>query len=108
MFPNVNPKQMKNMMKKMGMKQQEIEAEQVIIKQKDKELVINNPEVQKIEVMGQESLQITGDIEERPLSNEEDVKIVMEQVDVSKEKAEVALEKNDGDIAKAILELQNP
>ena len=104
----MNPKLMKQAMKKMGMKQQEIEAEQVIIKQKDKELVINNPEVQKIEVMGQESLQITGDIEERPLSNEEDVKIIMEQASVSKQEAEKALEKADGDIAKAILELQNP
>ena len=98
---------MKQAMKRMGVKQEEIEAEQVIIKQKDKELVINNPEVQKIEMMGQESLQITGDIEERDLNKEDDINLIVEQTNVSKEKAEEALKRADGDIAKAILELQN-
>ena len=67
MFPKVNPQQMQKMMKQLGMKQEEIPAEEVIIKCHDKELIIRNPSVQKVNMMGQESIQITGDIEERAL-----------------------------------------
>ena len=107
MFQGIDPRLVKQAMKKMGVKQESIDATQVIIKQKDKELIINNPDIQKVVMMGQESLQITGTIEERPLNQEEDIKIIIEQAKVSEKEAKEALRKADGDLAKAILELQN-
>jgi len=106
MMPGINPQLMKQAMKKMGVKQEEIEATQVIIKTPSKNLIINNPTVQKISMMGEESLQITGDIEEESIS-EDDIKTVSEQAGVSKEKAKEALEKFNGDLAEAILYLKS-
>ena len=96
-------------MKQLGMKQEEIDAQEVIIKCSDKELIIRNPNVQKINMMGQESLQITGEIEERELEKfkEEDVKLIMEQTGMSESIVKEKLSENDGDIAKTILELED-
>jgi len=105
MIPNIDPKQMKSMMKKLGVKQEEIEASEVLIKCKDKEIIIRNPQVIKINMMGQDSIQVVGEIEERGLSNvkDEDVNAVIEQTGCSKDEALKALEDSDGNIAKAIL-----
>lgn len=105
MIPGVNPKLLKKAMKRMGVKQEEIDAEEVVIKCKGKNLVIRNPKVSKVNVMGQESLQISGEIEEEK-SSDDDVKTVMEKANCSIEKAKEALEKADGDLASAILSLQ--
>lgn len=103
----LNPKELEKAMKKLGIKQETIEASEVIIKTKDKELVINNPQIVKMNAMGQESLQITGKIEERSLGvSEEDIKTVMEQTKADYNKAKRVLEANKGDLAKTILELQ--
>jgi|SRR3989344_2806533 len=109
MIPGINPQMMKQAMKKMGIKQEEISAEEVIIKCSDKELFIRNPSVQKINMMGQESLQISGEIEERSLEKykEDDVKLVMEQTGKSEKIVRDKLEENDGDIAKTILDLED-
>ena len=58
--------------------------------------------------MGQESIQITGDIEERVLEKfkEEDVELVMEQTGKSEKLIREKLEENNGDIAKTILDLE--
>ena len=66
--------------------------------------------VAKINMMGQESYQIVGEPKERPLSSEpdiseEDIKTVMEQAGVGKEKAAAAIKRHKGDLAEAILEL---
>lgn len=108
MFPGINPRQMQAAMKKMGVKQTEIPAEEVIIKTKDKNLIIKNPSIIKVNMMGQESLQITGEIEEQEAEKftEDDVKTVAEQAEVSKEKARESLEKTSGDLAEAILRLK--
>jgi len=108
MIPGVNPKQMKSIMKKMGMKQEEIDAEEVIIKTRDKEIIIRNPQVQKINMMGQETFQISGKVEERESSNysEEDVQTVMQQADCNEDAARQALEETSGDLAEAILKLK--
>lgn len=106
MFPGINPKQMQQAMKKLGVKQEEIDAKEVIIKTSDKNLIIRNPSVVKVNMMGQESLQITGDIEEESLISEDDVNTVSEQAGVSKEEARKSLENNSGDLAAAILELK--
>ena len=108
MLPGINPKLLKQAMKKMGVKQEEIDAREVIIKCKDKNLVIRNPSVSKVNVMGQESLQVTGEIEEEKTEkyNEEDVKTVMQQANCSEKEAKESLEKTDGDLAAAILALK--
>ena len=52
-----------------------------------------------------ESFQISGEIEESTIS-EEDIKTVAEQSNVSLKEAEEALEKTNGDLAEAILILK--
>lgn len=108
MFPGMNPKMLKQAMKKMGMKQEDIDATEVIIKTPSKDLIIRNPQVVKINAMGQESLQITGAIEEVATEkfSEDDVKTVASQASVSEDEAKAALEAADGDLAQAILNLQ--
>ena len=95
----------------MGIQQQDIEATEVIIKTPEKDIVIENPQVAKVNMMGQETFQIVGKITERAVSadpeiNEEDVKTVMEQAGVDEEKAKAAVQKNNGDLAAAILEFK--
>ena len=95
-MPGMNPRKMQQMMKRMGIQQQEIDAQEVIIKTKDKQLVFSQPQVSKVNMMGQDTFQIIGEPEEKPLSiipdiNEEDISIVMQQVKVSKKEAEKAL-----------------
>ena len=111
MFPGINPRQAAKMMKRMGIQQQEIDATEVIIKTPEKELVISQPQVAKVNMMGQETFQIVGEVTERELSsepeiNEDDIKTVMEQTNVSKEEAEKAIKEANGDLAKAILDLK--
>lgn len=108
----VNPRQMKKMMQRMGIQQQEIDADLVIIKSGNKETIISEPNVVKVNMMGQETYQITGNVSEREASTEpeiskDDVKTVMEQANVDEEKARAALESSEGDLAKAIIELSN-
>ena len=109
MFPGMNPKDLQKAMKRLGIKQEEIDATEVIIKCPDRDLIIRNPQVSKVNAMGQETIQIIGDIEELKAQKftEEDAKTVAGQAKVSLEKARQALEKNSGDLAKSILELQS-
>lgn len=104
-MPGLNPKQLEQAMKKLGVKQEHVDAYEVIIKTKEKNLVIRNPEVVKVNMMGSNSLQITGDIEEESNITEDDVNTIAEQANVTKEEARTALEKNEGDLAKTIMEL---
>ena len=108
MIPGMNPRQMQHMMRQMGVQQTDIPAEQVIIRTKDKDIIIEQPQVAKVTMMGQQTFQISGHIVEQKRSvayvpNEEDVATVREQAGVSAEKARAALEKTGGDIAQAIL-----
>ena len=100
---------MKQAMKKMGVKQEELDASEVIIKLKDKQISIKNPSVSKINMMGQESFQISGEISEENLEsfNEEDIKTVVSQANCSEEEAKKALNKTKGDIAAAIIALKS-
>lgn len=111
MFPGMNPKLVKQAMKKMGIKQEEIEATEVIIKTNDKEIIITNPSVAKVDMAGQESFQISGEVEEKPLSaepeiNEEDIKTVMQQTNCSEEEAKKAISQAKGNLAEAIMNLK--
>ena len=99
-------------MKQMGIQQQEIPAVEVIIRTEDKELIISNPSVQKVNMMGQINFQISGEVKERSLQttpeiNDEDIKTVMEQAKVNYETAKKAIENADGDLAEAILNLSD-
>lgn len=107
MFGGINPKQMQGMMKKMGIAQEEIDASRVVIECEDKNIIIENPSVMKIKMQGNESFQISGEVSEEGKSsfNEDDVEIVMNKTGKSKGDVVEALEKNDGDIAQAIVEL---
>src|SRR3989344_6127524 len=103
MFQGINPKMLKQAMKKMGIKQEELDASEVIIKLKDKNLVFKNPKVSKINMMNEESFQIVGGYQEESNANEEDIKIIVEQTDVSEKEARKALDKNKGDMAKSLI-----
>ena len=111
MIPGVNPKQMQQMMKKMGMTQDDYEATEVIIKLADKELVFPSPKVSKVNMNGEDNWQITGEYFEREKEveiefTEVDVKQVMDQTNCSEDDAIKALEET-GDLAEAILSLTN-
>jgi len=103
----MNSRRMQKMMKQMGMNMSTIEAEEVVIKTPEKEIVIENPQVSKVKAMGQDTFQITGEITERERGGitEEDVKMVAEQAGVSEEEARKALEET-GDIAEAVMKLK--
>ncbi|MFH1840387.1 MAG: nascent polypeptide-associated complex protein [Nanoarchaeota archaeon] len=105
MMPGMNPRQMQKMMKKMGISQTEIPATEVIIKG-ETDYIIRNPNVLKVNMQGQETLQITGEMEEMDSISEEDVKTVSDQAEVSLEEARKVLEEVDGDLAEAILKLK--
>ncbi len=106
MLPKVDPRQMKRMMKQMGMEMEELEASKVIIETPSGRIVIDEPNVVAVKAMGQKTYQVTG--KERTEEKEsaipqDDVKLVAEQAGVSEEKAREALEKTGGDLAEAIL-----
>jgi nascent polypeptide-associated complex subunit alpha len=116
MFPGMNPRDMKMAMKRLGIQQEEIDAKEVIIRLNDREIVISNPNVSKVNMMGQKTYQIVGEEEERALSNvsvsseieisDEDVETVMEQAGVDQETAFDMIKECDGDLAQAILKLK--
>lgn len=111
MFGGMNPRDLQKAMQKMGVKQEEIEATEVVIRTPTKDIIVENPQVMKVNMMGQESLQITGNLREAPRKleleiSEEDIQTVAEQAKVSKDKAKKALLESKGDIAEAILSLQ--
>ncbi|NCO84676.1 MAG: Nascent polypeptide-associated complex protein [Candidatus Huberarchaeum crystalense] len=115
---NIDPRQMEKVMKQMGMKQEGIPANEVVIKTTGgKKIIIKNPQVIRISMQGNESFQISGEIieearadEESNISNnfsEEDVETVVEQTGASKDKAKTKLIENKGNLAKTILDLKN-
>lgn len=115
MMPNVDPRQMKNLMAKMGMKSTEIEANRVVIESHEGNIVITNPQVTKIEMQGTISFQIAGEVsEEQPKTDstpieitDEDIQTVSENTGITdKDRIKEALESENGDIAKAIIKLR--
>ena len=110
MFPGMNPRKMKSMMRKMGIAQEDIPVKKVIIEKTDNsKIIIENPSVTKVKMQGQETFQITGDITENsePLvGSEEDIKTIIEKTNCSEQQARKTLEKTH-DLAESILELSN-
>jgi len=105
MFPRMNPRQMKRMMKQMGMAMEELDAREVVIKLEDREIVIKNPTVSVVKVQNQKTYQVMGEEQEVQSIPEEDVKMVAEKAGVGLEEAREALESSGGDLAEAIMSL---
>lgn len=111
MFPGMNSRKAAQLMKRMGIQQVEIPANEVIIRTDEKEIVITEPQISKVNMMGKDTFQIMGNISERELSSQpeissDDIKTVMEQADVSEDEAKKAISDSKGDLAKAILSLK--
>lgn len=102
------------MMKQMGIDQDEVDANRVIIERDEGNIVIDNPSIVKIMMQGQENYQISGDVsvqeansseEDEDSKFDEDVKTLMEKCNCLEEEAKMALEKANGDLTEAMLEL---
>jgi len=106
MMPGMNPKDMARVMKQMGIKSDELSAKRVVIELEGKKLVIEPAQVVQIEMQGQKSFQISGDVKEESTDSLEDVKLIMAQAGCTLEEAQNALKEANGDIAQAILKLQ--
>jgi len=106
---------MQQAMKKMGIKQTDIEnVTEVIIRTTKKEIVITNAEVVLVEMQGSRNYQISGDEETRDLGSAApaapsfpagDIELVMSQTGCDKERAVKALKDADGQPAEAILKI---
>ena len=104
-FGKLDPKKMQAMMSKLGIKQEPIEANRVVIERDSGDIIIENPQVAKVEMQGQETWQITGEARgEESVIREEDIRLVMEKTGKSEKEVRKALEET-GDIAEAIMKL---
>ena len=116
-----NPRQVEQMMRRLGMTTESVPGvEEVVVRTKTKEHVFRAPEVTVLTVQGVRTYQIVGTPELRdrgaapPASTpggmtagppEEDVRLVMEQANVSREEAVEALAAVNGAPAEAILNI---
>jgi len=118
----VNPREMKRLLKRMGIRaeMEEMEAVRVVVEHPDgSRSIIEQPVVSVIKFKGtpQVTLSVMGVMtreearpeEEAPEEayepSEEDVKLVMEQTGASEEEARRALAESKGDLAAAIMKL---
>jgi len=112
----ISPRELQKMLqtvRRAGLSIEQIEGvESVIIKLRDKELIVKNPHVTSMKVGGQTVFQVAGEVEEKALLmeevsiSEEDVQLVASQAGVSLEEARKALKATKGDLARAILYLR--
>jgi len=105
----INPRQMNQMMKRLGINVKEIEnVKKVIIQTDKKEFIFDDAEVTIMDAHGQKTYQISGmpkviDLKEE--INKEDIDLIVEQTGKTTEEAKKALEETNGDIAEAIIKL---
>jgi len=110
----INPRQMKQAMKKMGIRNTELkDVTEIIIRMPNEELVFSYPEVTVMEVQGSKTYQISGEPESRPVGSvdestgevipAEDIELVMSQTGCDKETAINALRECNGQPAEAIV-----
>lgn len=121
MMRGVNPRQINQMMRRMGIEIEEIpDVEKIIIKTPGQEYIFHKPEVTIMNAKGVRTYQFTGQPEiiersaEAPAQapaetkleiREEDIALVCQQTGKTKEEAKKALEETKGDIAEAIIKL---
>ena len=113
----INPRQMKQAMKKMGITNKSIDnVIEVVIRTPEKDIVISNADVNVMTMQGVDTYQITGIATERapgavsdavaaPAVPEEDIELVMSQTGCDRAKAIEALDAVDGQPAEAILKI---
>ncbi len=111
MMPNMDPRQLKRIMDSMGIKSSDIDAQRVVIEGKDRDIIIENPQVTRIVAQGSTSFQVQGEVKEvdkvKVEIGDDDIKMVMEKSGISDaDKARVALEESNGDIAAALINLK--
>jgi nascent polypeptide-associated complex subunit alpha len=104
----VNDRNARRMMEKMGINQKEVPGvEEVIIRTATKDLVISGASVSEVNFQGQRIFQVAGEVEEVAKEakkfSDDDVVLVQQQANVTREKAIAALDQSDGEVAKAIL-----
>lgn len=102
-----DPKKIEGIMKKLNMKVQELPADLVTIKAKDKTIIISNPQIMIADMMGREMYQISGDVSESFPVNEDDVRMVMDKTGHDRDTVVKKLEELDNDLARAIVELKD-
>jgi nascent polypeptide-associated complex subunit alpha len=113
-IPGMNPKQMQAMMRQFGIKSEEVRAKRVVIETDNGNLVVSDPQVIAVEMQGEKMFQISGRVQEEGKKDEEggkgfsedDLKLVMQEAKCSREDAEKALEETKGNLAEAILKIQ--
>lgn len=103
---NFDPKNMQKMMKQLGVETEELNAEEVVVKLGDKEMVFKDPSITKMDVKGQEMFQLQGEYETKESMSQEDIDLVAEKAGVSEEEAKKALKEND-DMTEAIMSLKS-
>ena len=105
----INPRQMNQMMRRLGINVKEIEnVKKVIIQTETTEYIFDKAEVTIMDAQGQKTYQISGRpriVEIKQKIHQEDIGLITEQTGKSAEEAKKALEESDGDIAEAILKL---
>ena len=112
----INPRQMKQAMKKMGIRNTELkDVIEIVIRMPNEELVFSYPEVGVMEVQGTKTYQITGEPESRIVGEvdektgevipEEDIELVMSQTGCDKKAAVAALQECGGQPAEAIIKI---
>jgi len=107
----INPRQLNQMMKRMGINVKTIDnVKKVVIQTDSKEYVFTDAEVSLMEAQGQKTWQIIGEPTIKPLQApqdtlNDDIKLVMEQTGKTADEARKALKETNGDIAEAILKL---
>lgn len=118
----VNPRQMKQMMKRLGIEQEDLgEVEEVVIRTAEKEYVFRNAAVSAMTAQGQKIWQVIGEpvvrarqdaakkpaVATGPAISDEDVALVAEKAGVSEEEARKVLEECGGEPAEAIIRLMS-
>ncbi len=103
-------RQARRTMERLGINMKEVpDVKEVIIRTSDKEMHIKDASVSEVNAQGSRIFQVVGEVEEveveKETFNEEDVLLVQQQANVTREKAMAALEEADGEVARAILKL---
>jgi nascent polypeptide-associated complex subunit alpha len=106
----MNPRQMNQMMKRLGINVKDIEnVKKVIIQTDTKEYIFDDASVTMMDAQGQKTYQIVGKpriVEKEEELPKQDIELVAEQTGKSIEEAKKALIETKGDIAEAILKLK--
>lgn len=122
----MNPRKMQQMMEQMGIEMTELDADEVVIRTGDEELVFSDVQVTRMDAQGTQTYQIVGEPETREAADapaveageadesvddaaeipDSDVQIVAQRAGVSPEAAREALVEADGDLAAAINALE--